>query len=172
MQCWRESSKSLKIIETAKERFSHESVLQVAHRWSRTLPQPSENAQERLQRKQISKNCRTDLEMESNQSIDGKQCTGSHSQEANHSPNGRDVYTAITVHVKKGRVGNMVVGIGGTLVSPPLSVDQVKHYFRDVQGFPEIDELIDSIQNGVPVNSTATNLDPTRALQYGNDSRV
>ena len=69
-------------------------------------------------------------------------------------------------------MGGVVVGIGGTLVSPPLSVDQVKHYFGDVQGFPEIDELIDIIQYGVPMNSTVTNLDPTRALQSDNQSGV
>ena len=35
-----------------------------------------------------------------------------------------------------------------------------------------MDGLIDIIQNGVSVNSTVTNLDPTRALQYGNHSGV
>ena len=68
-------------------------------------------------------------------------------------------------------MGNVAVGIGGTLVSP-LSVDQVKRYFGDVRGFPEIDELISIIQNGVLVNSTVTNRDPTRAVQYGNHSGV
>ena len=68
------------------------------------------------------------------------------------------------LHVREGTVGNVVVGIGGTLVSPPLSVGQVKRYVQDVKDCPEIDELIDIIQNGVPVNSTATNLDPTRLV--------
>lgn len=65
---------------------------------------------------------------------------------------------------------NVAVRIGGNLVSPPLSGDQVKRYFGDVQGLPKIDELIDIIQNGVPVKQTVTKLDPTSALQYGNHS--
>ena len=69
-------------------------------------------------------------------------------------------------------MGNVAVGIGGTLVSPPLSVDQLKGYFGDVKAFPEIGELIDIIQDNVPVNLTFTNLDPTRALHYGNHSVV
>ena len=40
------------------------------------------------------------------------------------------------LHVREGKVGNVAVGIGGTLVSPPLSVDQNKRYFPDVKGFP------------------------------------
>ena len=38
-------------------------------------------------------------------------------------------------------MGNVAVRIGRTLVPPPLSVDQVKRYFGDVTGFPEVDEL-------------------------------
>ena len=76
------------------------------------------------------------------------------------------------LHVREGRVGNVAVGIGGTLVSPPLSVDQVKRYVEDVKRFPETNDLIDIFQNGVPVNSTVTNLDPTTAFQYGNHSGV
>ena len=34
------------------------------------------------------------------------------------------------LHVSDGQVGNVAVGIGGTLVSPPLSVSQVEHYFE------------------------------------------
>ena len=68
------------------------------------------------------------------------------------------------LHVRGGTVGNVVVGIGGTLVSPPLFVGQVKRDVRDVNDCPEIDELIDIIQNGVLVNSTVTNLDPTRLV--------
>ena len=72
------------------------------------------------------------------------------------------------LHVREGRVENVAAGIGGTLVPPPLSVDQLKRYFGDVKAFPEIDELIDITNNGVPVNSTVTNLYPTRALQRSN----
>ena len=38
--------------------------------------------------------------------------------------------------------------------------------------FPKSDEPIDIIQNGVPVNLTVTNLESTRALQYGSHSCV
>ena len=69
-------------------------------------------------------------------------------------------------------MGNVAVGIGGTLVPTPLSVDQIKRYFGDVKGFPEIGELIDIIQNGIPGNSTFTNFNPIRALQYGNHGCV
>ena len=37
------------------------------------------------------------------------------------------------LHAREGRVGNVAVGIGGTLVSPPLSVDQDKGYFGDAK---------------------------------------
>ena len=47
------------------------------------------------------------------------------------------------LHIRESGVGSVAVGIGGTLVLPPLSVDQVKRYFGDVGDFPEIDELID-----------------------------
>ena len=36
------------------------------------------------------------------------------------------------LNVREGRVGKVAVGIGGTLASPPLSVDQFKDYFGDV----------------------------------------
>ena len=55
------------------------------------------------------------------------------------------------LHVRDGKVGNVAIGIGGTLVSPPLSVSQVEHYFGNIKGFPAITELVDIIKNGVPV---------------------
>ena len=80
--------------------------------------------------------------MKSNQSIDGKQSAGSHYQKENHSRDGRDVHRADTR--KRGRVGNVAVGIGGTFASPPLPVNLVKRYSGDVKSFPETDELIDT----------------------------
>ena len=55
------------------------------------------------------------------------------------------------LHVGDGTVENVAVGIGGTSVSPPLSVSQVEHYFGNIKGFPAITELVDIIKNGVPV---------------------
>ena len=75
------------------------------------------------------------------------------------------------LHVGDGTVENVAVGIGGTSVSPPLSVSQVEHYFGHIKGFPAITELVD-IKNGVPVKTSVTNVDPTRAMQYGNHSAV
>ena len=40
------------------------------------------------------------------------------------------------VLLNDGRVGNVASGIGGTLVLPPLNVDDVKHHFGEVKGFP------------------------------------
>ena len=76
------------------------------------------------------------------------------------------------LHVSDGRVGEVAVGLGGTLVSPPLSVDHVEHYFGEVKGFPAITELIDIMKNGVPVKTSVTNLDPSRVIRYGNHSTV
>ena len=66
------------------------------------------------------------------------------------------------LHVSDGKVENVAVGIGTTLVSPPPSVSQVEHYFRNIKGFPAITELVD-IKNGVPVKTPVSNLDLTRA---------
>ena len=53
-------------------------------------------------------------------------------------------------------MGDVVVRLGGTLVSPPLSVNQVEHYFGKVKGFPAIAELIDIIKNGMPSRQSRT----------------
>ena len=60
--------------------------------------------------------------------------------------------------IRGSRVGKVAVGVEGTPVSPLLSVDQVKRYFGDVKGFPEIDELVrvDIIQNGVSLFDSDT----------------
>ena len=39
------------------------------------------------------------------------------------------------VLLNDGRVGDVATGIGGTLVLPPLNVDDVKHHFEDVKGW-------------------------------------
>ena len=43
--------------------------------------------------------------------------------------------TELALH-NNGRVGDVATGIGGTLVSPPLNVDDVKHHFEEVKGWP------------------------------------
>ena len=57
-------------------------------------------------------------------------------------------------------------------MSPPLPVGQVEHYFGNIKGFPAITELVDIIKNGVPVKTSVTNLDPTKALRYGRHNAV
>ena len=59
------------------------------------------------------------------------------------------------VLLNDGRVGDVATGIGGTLVLPPLNVDDVKHHFGDVKGFPGISVLVDLIKHGVPVVTSA-----------------
>lgn len=75
------------------------------------------------------------------------------------------------LHVREGKVGDVAAGIGGTLVLPPLSVNQVEHYFGKVKGFPDIAELID-IKNDVPAKTSVTNLNPSGAMRYGNRRTV
>ena len=42
------------------------------------------------------------------------------------------------VLLNDGRVGDVATGLGGTLVLPPLNIDDVKHPFGNVKGFPGI----------------------------------
>ena len=76
------------------------------------------------------------------------------------------------VLLNDGRVGDVATGHGGTLVLPPLNVDDVKHHFGKVKGFPWISDLVKFIRHGVPVVTSATPTDPRQALQYGNHSSV
>ena len=76
------------------------------------------------------------------------------------------------VLLNDGRVGDVATGHGGTLVLPPLNVDDVKHHFGKVKGFPWISDLVKIIRHGVPVVTSVTPTDPRQALQYGNHSSV
>ena len=67
------------------------------------------------------------------------------------------------LHVSDGKVGNVAVGMDGTLVSPTLSVSQAEHYLWNVKGFPAITELVD-IKNGVPVKTSVTNSNKSNAI--------
>ena len=75
-------------------------------------------------------------------------------------------------HVCAGKVGDVAVGLGGTLVSPPFAVDHVEHYFDEVKDFPGMKKLIDIMKNGVPVKTEVTNLNPSREIRYGNRSTI
>ena len=71
-----------------------------------------------------------------------------------------------------GRVGDVATGTGGTLMLPPLNVDDLKHHFGEVKKFPGISELVEMIEHDIPVVTSSTPTDPRQALQYGNYSRV
>ena len=58
------------------------------------------------------------------------------------------------------------------MVSLPLSVSQVEHYFGNIKSLPAITELVDVTKNGVPLKTSVTNLELPRAMQYGNHSAV
>ena len=76
------------------------------------------------------------------------------------------------VLLNDGRVGDVATGIGGTLVLTPLNVDDIKHHFGEVKGFPGILDLVEITKHGVPVVTSFTPTDPRQALQYGNHSSV
>ena len=71
-----------------------------------------------------------------------------------------------------GRVGDVATGLVGTLMLPPLNVDDVKHHSGKVKGFPRISDLVNIIKHGVPVVTSATPIDPRQELQYGNHSSI
>ena len=63
-----------------------------------------------------------------------------------------------------GRVGGVATEISGTLVLPPLNVDNVKHHFGEVKRFPEIPDLVKIIEYGVPVVTSSTPTDSRQEL--------
>lgn len=76
----------------------------------------------------------------------------------------------LTLH--EGRLGDVARGIGGTLVSPPLELSDVKKYFGDRKGFPEIDKLLEIVGEGAPAHTHDQNANLIPALEYGNHRSV
>ena len=72
----------------------------------------------------------------------------------------------------EGRLGDVARGIGGTLVSPPLDLNDVKKYFGDRKAFPEIEKLMEIVGEGAsaPTHDSEANLIP--ALEYGNHRSI
>ena len=68
------------------------------------------------------------------------------------------------VLLNDGWVGDVATGISGTLVLPPLKVDDVKHHLGEVKGFPGISDLVEIIEHGVPVVTSSTPTDPRQPL--------
>ena len=78
--------------------------------------------------------------MDSNKTVDGRQKPRPSSKEQiirTMAETGTKL-----LHVSDGEVLNAAVGIGGTLVSPPLSVSLVEHYFGNIKSFSAITELV------------------------------
>ena len=71
-----------------------------------------------------------------------------------------------------GRIGDVARGIGGTLVSPPLNLSDVKRYFGDVKQFPQAAELLRVVQHGVPTEAKQSQADFNKALEYGNHRTI
>ena len=76
------------------------------------------------------------------------------------------------VLLNDGRVGDVATGIGGTLVLPPLNVDDVKHHFGEVKGFLGISDLGKMIEHGVPMVTSSIPTGSRQALRYGNHNSV
>ena len=57
-------------------------------------------------------------------------------------------------------------------MSPPLDVRGVEQYFGNIKRFPVIDDLLETIANGVPARTTRSGPDLAKALQYGNHRSV
>lgn len=71
-----------------------------------------------------------------------------------------------------GVVGNVARALGGSLVTPPVDLAEIKRHFGDNKGFPKIAELLTMISGGVPVVTALSTIDLSAALEYGNHRSV
>ena len=71
-----------------------------------------------------------------------------------------------------GRIGDIARRIGGTLVSPPLNVRDVKRHFGDVKRFPQVAELIRVVQRGVSTETKQPQAGFKTALEYENQRTI
>ena len=71
-----------------------------------------------------------------------------------------------------GRIGDVARVIGGTLVSPPFNVSDVKRYFRDVKYILQVVELLRVVQLGVPRATKQSQPNFKKALEYGNSRSI
>lgn len=70
-----------------------------------------------------------------------------------------------------GSVQTLVDVVGPAFFAPHVDVPRVRHYFGDVQQFPLIDQLLQSLNPGVPVD-VAPGGDLDAELRYGNHPSV
>ena len=71
-----------------------------------------------------------------------------------------------------GSIQGVPKGIGGTLVSPPLNVSDVQHYFGVVKKKNLIAELLQIIEKGVQAKTSQSKYDLAKALEYGNHRNI
>ena len=68
----------------------------------------------------------------------------------------------------RGRVEDVSIFLGGIQVTPPVDPDYIRRYFRELKGFPKVDEPITIVSAGVPVIAPPSQADLESALRYGN----
>ncbi|CAB1098304.1 unnamed protein product [Ectocarpus sp. CCAP 1310/34] len=71
-----------------------------------------------------------------------------------------------------GKLGDVARAIGGTLVSPPLDLSDLEQHFPTKKRFPDLTNLIDIIDNGVPAKTHDSPPNLESALRYGNHSTI
>lgn len=60
-----------------------------------------------------------------------------------------DIRSAM-VSLHDGRLGGVARGIGGTLVSPPLDMSDVRQYFEDDENVPGTEKQAERVAEGAP----------------------
>lgn len=72
----------------------------------------------------------------------------------------------------RGVVEDVARSLGGSLVTPPVDLAEIKLHFGDNEGFLKIAELLTMISGGVPVVTALSKIDLRAALAYGNHRSV
>lgn len=72
----------------------------------------------------------------------------------------------------KGELGDVEREIGGTLMSPPLDLNDVKRHFGSQKRFPDIANLINIVDKGVPAKTLESTPDLACSLRYGNHATI
>jgi len=72
----------------------------------------------------------------------------------------------------EGRLGDVALAIGGTLVSPPLELNDISEYIGDKNGFPQIEKLLELVGEGATARTGSTEANLTSALKYGNNRSI
>lgn len=79
---------------------------------------------------------------------------------------------SLLLKMNQGKLGDVAREIGGTLVSPPLNLNDVERHFGSKMQFPDIPNLIDIVDKGVPAKTHDNAPDLTSSLRYGNHATI